>query len=194
MQRFYHHELQQYEALMQALNAVLEQYNNRDGNLLPSLADWLRKAAAVYHKLGRSDHENRVLGWQAELNTATRNINPITLEKVSLHRHQMQSSIAFKVLQAAAAQVQADYQTCTQNLEEARLLAGQILTTALQLGLVTDEAVQEADTQEKLMALWKKMSADANVALGQKKLLLLVSRFDVWILLEAVAAAIAEPV
>ncbi|OLY91193.1 hypothetical protein SAMN05444008_11266 [Cnuella takakiae] len=193
MQRFYHHEVQQYEGLLQLLNGLFEKYNTRDPDVLPALQAWLDKAIATYRGMGKSGLENMALSWKADLVTALRNINPATLERVTQHRYQMQVAIAYRLLQAAGAQLQSDLQGCRQNLDAARSLAAQLVTAALQNGVVTDEQLEAAASQEALEELWKDMAADAGIALGQKRLLMQVSRYDVWILLEEILASIAEP-
>lgn len=194
MQRFYHNELKVLDSLLQALSRVIEKYNRRDLDLVAALETWLDNAVEGYKAAGRPERENGVLTWKSELVTAQRGVHPLTLEKVTLHRHQLQTSIAFRIMQSAAAQLQADREVCRKRLDEAGELAGQLIAAGLQSGVVTEATLAATEGQQQLEQLWKALGGEANIALGQKRLLLQVSRYDVWLLLAAVIAAVAEPV
>lgn len=183
MQAFYASEIVKISNLLKALNGVMDKYNRRDVNVLPELLQWLDTAVRTYHELGQLDKESRCQALKTEVVTAQRGINPLTFEKITLRRNEMQLTIAFKVMQAAEAQVRSDLTADTERLKEATELLGQVIVAGLQTGLLTGERINKVKSQEDIRALWQALSADANIALGKTRALLLVSEYDILILL-----------
>ena len=62
---------------------------------------------------------------------ALRGINPVTLEKPAIRRHEMQSMIAFKVLQSLESQLRGHLLEATESLGRAEDLVSQILTAGI---------------------------------------------------------------
>jgi hypothetical protein len=190
MQKFYYNEIKELTALVQQLNSVLDKYNRKELDLFPNLLQWLGNAIQFYKEQGQAEKESKFQILKSEFVTAQRNINPITFEKVTLHRHELQATIAFKILQAAELQLRNDLLLDKDRLQEAKDLATQVIIAGLQGGIITPEKIQDVKTQKDLEALWAMLSADANIALGQKRILLAVSIYDVWILLDELLAAL----
>ena len=183
MQKFYHNEIKELTALLQELNGVLDKYSKKEMDLSASLLLWIDKAIQVYKAAGQAEKESRLQLLKAEFVTAQRNINPITFEKVTLHRHELQTTIAFKILQVAEGLLRNDLVTDKEQLQQAKDLATQVLVAGIQSGIITNEMIKNANSQNDIEAMWHLLSADANIALGQKRILLTVSIYDVWILL-----------
>ena len=190
MQQLLFHEVQQLTGLEGAVAGVLALYNAHSPNASDSLLRVLDDAATVYKDRGRQERAAQVLSLKAEIVTAQRAIHPITLEKVSVRRHEMQTAIAFRVLQSIEGQLRADLEATMQTLQRARDLLGQIIVAGIQKGLITDATIAAMTTQTAIEAWWAAMAADADIALAQKRLLLLVSRYDVFLLAEALFAGL----
>jgi hypothetical protein len=186
VQPFLHKEAQQLTELLQALVAAFRLYDGRDPGVHAALLALLDRTAAACRDRGRADGESRMASLKAELTTALRGINPVTLEKLSTRRHEMQSGVAFKVLQAVEGQVRGDLEAVADRLRGAEDLITQIVIAALQKGLLTADAIAGATTSAALEALWQTLGADPEIALGQKRVLLLVSSYDALLLIDAV--------
>ncbi len=190
MQPLLFHEVQQLTGLESAVAGVLTLYNERSPDVSDSLLRVLDDAAVVYKDRGRQERAAQVLSLKAEIVTAQRAIHPLTLEKISVRRHEMQTAIAFRVLQSVEGQLRADLETTMEKLERARDLLGQIIVAGIQKGLITDAMIASMTTQAAIEAWWAAMAADTDLALAQKRLLLLVSRYDVFLLAEALFAGL----
>lgn len=182
MQRFYYNDKNTITALINQLNTAMECYNNRqynsDGYLVKLLQDGIRG----YKALGYPDKESQLHSLQAEFVTAQRGINPYSLQKQQLRRNEMLLTVQFKILQALELQLRTDYTVAEEKLQQASTLVSQIIVAAFQGGLLTDKDIQKIKTQKDREDAWKKLDADANILLGKKRVLLLVSNFDALIL------------
>ncbi len=192
MQSFLFHEVRQLTGLERSLAGVFALYNDRRSIVSESLLRVLDDAAGVYRDRGREERAAQFLSLKAEIVTAQRSVHPVTLEKVSVRRNEMQTTIAFKVLQAAEAQLRADLESSMETLQRARDLLGQIIVVGVQKGLLTDATIAAMTNEAAIEAWWTAIGTDADIALAQKRVLLLVSRFDVFLLAEALFSALSS--
>jgi hypothetical protein len=190
MQNFYHNNISKLEALQESLNLVIVKYTNRDFDTDVALVQYLSGATAIYKELGKKDRESQLLSLKAEFLTAQRGINPITFEKVTIRRNEMVNTICFKILQAVELFLRTDLQQTTQIIKEAKEIVVQIIIAGLQANIITDASIKQIKKQTQIEALWKLLSTDANIALGQKRVLLQVSKYDVWVLMDEVLASL----
>jgi hypothetical protein len=128
----------------------------------------------------------------AELVTAQRGINPYTLQKQNVGRNEMLSSVMFKILQALEVQLRTYYLAGDEKLQQAKDLISQIIVAALQGGLLTNLDIEKIKTQKQTETAWKKLGEDANISLGQKRVLLLVNFYDVIILFDELITALKK--
>ena len=190
MQPFLAKEADQLSGLAAALSGVFRLYNDRKTELNDSLLAFLDDAAGVYKDRGHQQKETQVLSLKAELITALRAINPITLERVTQRRHEMQSGIAFRVLQSVELRVRNDLEEVGGSLRQAEELLTQIVVAAIQKGLMSEATIAATTTQPAIEALWRSFAADADIAVAQKRLLLMVSIYDVLLLLDKLLASL----
>jgi hypothetical protein len=188
MQKFYYNEIKEQTLLLQQLNIVMDKYSRKEMDVPSSVLHWLSDAIQFYKTQGQAEKESRLQILKAEFVTAQRNINPLTFEKVTLHKHELQSTIAFKVLQRAETLLQNDLTENKERLKGAIDLASQVIIAGFQGGIITTEMIKNIKGQHDIEALWAALSADANIALGQKRILLAVSIYDVWILMDELLA------
>ena len=78
-------------------------------------------------------------------------------------------------------------------LEQAEALVAHLLVVAVQKGLIDDDAIRDTVTPDAIETLWASMAADAEIAPAQKRVLLLVSRYDVYLLLDKILASLRGP-
>jgi hypothetical protein len=116
---------------------------------------------STYKERGRPARESHAASLKAELVTAARGINPITLDKPASRRHEMQNAIAFRVLQALEADLRGSFDEAAATLRQAEDLVEQILLAGIQKGMISDADIRDAMTQEAIDALWRAVAADA---------------------------------
>jgi hypothetical protein len=182
VQPLLHQEVQQLSGLLRSLIDVFQLYNDQKPGLNGSLLALLDLTAATYRERGRPEREGHTASLKAELTTALRGINPITLERPAVRRHEMQSTIAFKVLQSLESQLRGHLEEATESLQRAEDLVSQILAAGIQKGLITDAIIRDTATQEAIDTLWRSISSDADIGFAQKRVLLMVSIYDVYLL------------
>jgi hypothetical protein len=178
MTRFYLHEKARLDKALQLLIAAMEKYNARDFDADVALMTAFDEGIGIYKELGKSNQESRLQALKAEWVTAQRGINPVTLEKVSIRRNEMVNTIKFSVMQKMQQQLSEDTGEAEAILKEASVLISQIIIAALQAQLITERDIEMAGTEEEKEALWITAGKDNNISLGQKRVLLLISRFD----------------
>ncbi len=184
MQRFIFNEKVKLTLLLEQLNACMDLFNAKDYATDKALALVLKDCIQTFKALGYADKESQVQSLKAELVTAQRGINPYTLQKQNMGRNEMFTSVMFKILQALEVQLRTYYLAGDEKLQQARELISQIIVAALQGGLLTNLDIKNIKTQKQTEAAWKKMGEDANISLGQKRVLLIVSPYDAIILFD----------
>lgn len=184
MQPLLHKEVQQLSGLLRSLIDVFQLYNDQKPDLNGSLLALLVLTADTYRERGRPERESYSASLKAEFTTALRGINPITLEKPAVRRHEMQSTTAFKVLRSLESQLRGHLQEAAESLQRAEDLVSQILAAGIQKGLITDAAIRDTTTQEAIETLWRSISSDADIGFAQKRVLLMVSIYDVYLLMD----------
>src|SRR5688500_1965262 len=117
MRLLVHKEVQDLTGLLTALIDAFRLYDDRQPEVNRSLLLLLDLTAASYKERGRAERESQAASLKAELNTALRGVNPITLEKPAVRRHEMQNTIVFRVLQALESQLRGDLQQATALLQ-----------------------------------------------------------------------------
>ncbi len=178
MTRFYLNEKMRLDKALQLLTAALEKYNERAGDADDALKKAFDEAVAIYKELGKSSQESLFQSLKTEWITAQRGINPVTLEKVSIRRNEMVNTIKFKIMQKAQQQLGIDIDEVEAVLKEATTLVSQIIIAAFQARLITAGDIDSTIKEEEIEALWKNIGKDDNISLGQKRVQLLISRFD----------------
>jgi len=183
---FVHQEVQQLTELLGTLVGIYRIYDDQQPELHRSLVTLLDLTAAMYRDRGRPEKESHTASMKAELTTALRGVNPITLEKPPSRRHEMQSTIAFKVLQSLEVELRGSFGEATASLQQAEELIGQIILASVQKGLISDVQIRETITQAAIESLWRAIGADADIRFAQKRVLLVVSAFDASLLIDKV--------
>ncbi|RPE08029.1 hypothetical protein EGT74_13220 [Chitinophaga lutea] len=188
MQRFYHNDQQQLTQLLEAFSEASGKYSRKDFDTERTLKLLLDKIIARYKEGGHTDRESQAQLLRAELATAERGIHPQTHERVTLRKSDMKTGVQLKVLQTLEHLLRDEYAAGNVKLQEAREVMVQIMLAGLQHGILNDAILAGANTEAALQGIWKALSADSNIALAQKRVLMTVSMYDALIILEALAA------
>ncbi len=183
MQKFYYNNLSKLNNVQALLNNALVKYNKKDFDADVALLQCINDAASTYNALGNIDRENQILSLKAEYVTAHRGINPSTYEKVSIRRHEMQQTTAFKILQALEGFLRTDTTQIQQIIASAKDILTQIIIAAFQSKILNAANIKLLKAQKDIEVFWAKLGKDENIALGQKRVLLQVSKFDVFVML-----------
>ncbi len=73
-------------------------------------------------------------------------------------------------------------------------MIGQIIVAGYQEGIVDDRLLMSVNTEAEFLKLWKTLGTDRNIALGQKRVMTMVSMPDVLLLLEEVVPPMVKGV
>lgn len=193
MQPFYYSQVNKLMRALNGLEKVTVQYINRASNLPSSVLEWLDDSVQAYRDMGQLERESQLLLMKAEMVTAQRGIHPTTLQKQTTHRNELQHNTAFRIMQAAEALLRSDLAPKMEKIRDAQDLVRQVVIAGFQVGIITPEKIAATKKQKELEALWTELSKDANISLGQTRILLLVSKYDVWILFGDLLASLRRP-
>lgn len=178
--------------LMVICNELLKKYNDRHFNLVLELAEFLGEAATTYSDFGRKEIEGRILALKAELNTAHRGINPFTFQSVTGRRRELESTVAFKVLQAISQQIGSDLQQGERELQDGRALLVPLVLAAVQRDFIPDPTATSSNPQA-IEVLWRKVSADPEIGLAAKRVALTLSLPDIVLVVAELLADLDRP-
>ena len=179
---FLHDRLRAMEALLAASSGVLAKYNRLDLDLAPALTAFLDQAIAGYRALSRTSGENQLLALQAEFVSASHGVNPLTLERVTSHRREMQRAIALRALQRSAEQFRTDLERDAKVLADAGTQLRPIVLAAMQKGLVRPRPGKPM-SQTQLERLWRAVLDERDLGLAARQLAMQVSVYDIELLL-----------
>jgi len=188
MQKFYFNEKIKITALIGQLNAATEKFSAKDYHADTLLMQLLSDAINTYRDLGYSERESQLQVLRAEFVTAQRGVNPISFEKQSIRRHEMTNTISFKILQAIEGLLRSDLEEKNARLQQASDLVAQIIIASMQAGILKNDEIKKIKNQQDLESIWSAIGADANIDLGQKRVLLLINKYDALILFDDLLA------
>jgi hypothetical protein len=178
MQKFYYNENQKISGLLVLLNSVMKKFSSKDYDTDVMLLQCLDDCINTYQNLGRIQRESQLQSLRAEFITAQRGINPVTLERQNTRRNEMTNAIAFKVIQSTEQQLRQDFIENENILRQAGDLISQIIIASIQGGLLTDKDITNIKETNEVEDAWNKISLDTNISIGQKRVLLLASKYD----------------
>jgi hypothetical protein len=179
---FLHDRVRSLQKLLAASSAVLAKYSRLDLDFAPALGAHLDESIAAFRAMGRTSSENQWLAWQAQFVSASHGTNPLTLERVTSHRREMQRAIALRVLQQSAEQLRADLDRDSATLAEAGNQLRPIVLAAMHKALIVVKAGR-APTQKQLEKFWAAVLADADLQLAARQVMMAVSIYDIQVLL-----------
>lgn len=192
MQAFLHERLQALQRLLARSSAVLAKYNRLDLDLAAALTDFLDEAIAGSRTLGRAQLENQLLALQAQFVSAQQGTHPLTLERSTGHRRELQRAVALHVLQRSAELLRDDIARDDRALAEGRALLRPIVLAAIQHGLVDPQANAPLG-QPALEALWQSLLKSPELHLAARQLAMQLGVYDIQLLLAELTQAASGP-
>jgi len=192
VQAFVHERLRVLQRLQARSSEVLAKYNRLDLDLAAALTDLLDEAIAGFHALGRASNENQLLALKAQFVSAQQGTHPITLERVTGHRRELQRAIALQVLLRSAELLRADIARDSQALDDARGQLRTIVLLALREGLLPLKA-RRPPSQRQLDTLWRNLLRAPDIQLAARQLAMQLSAYDIQLLLAELILALQPP-
>jgi hypothetical protein len=182
MPPFLHQRLHRLEELLQSADSALRASSSHDPDLLDLAAAHLGDAGAVYAQLGISDAENQMVALAAQVAGASDGVNPLTLERVSSRRREMQRIVVLHVLQVSSERLRGDYADVRRSLELLRDRLTPLALYALQRGLVLPAPGSEP-TQADLETLWQALTDDPESRQATQQIAISATSADVLLML-----------
>lgn len=183
MIQFYFHNKEQLLQVKSKLVIAFEKNITRDIYATEALMSTIELLAAKCKERGLVQCETKALALQSELVTLQRGYHPQNLEKITVKRHEITTAYSYKILQSVEELLRHNLQQIDDVLKEAETLLQQIIIMSIQLGKLNDELLKKLNTQLEVEKFWASLSTDDNIAIGQKRVKLMISNHDVIILL-----------
>jgi hypothetical protein len=192
MRPILHHQLAQTDTLLIELGRLLTRYNAGDGEVDSAVSSLLASAAALYERQGRHDLQARFLAMGAELVTARRGTDPVTLEPMRPRRDGVRRTV-FRVLTAAEAQIGTDYRQTLSKLDALREQLAALLATGLERGLLQPLLGSGPPDQPTLQAIWAALTRDTGTGGAALRINLQYAVYDVLLLIDDLLAPLLRP-
>lgn len=186
MQKFLINEQNKLDVLIKSLTQTLSKFNNKDYDATQSVINLLKENINGFEGLGNSIKESEIQILLSEVLSAKAGINPITYQKQTNGRLELLNSICLKALQQLQQILAQFYNQNNEKLEQAKELISQIITAGLQEGLITAADIQKYKSVADAEKYCAKMTKNKNIALGEKRVLLIVSRYDCLLILDEI--------
>ena len=165
-----------------ASSAALATYNRFDLDLAAVVVAFLDGAIDEHRALGVADIENEMLSLKAQYVSAQRGVQPLTLERVTTHRRDMERSISLRVLLKSAQRLRDELGRDRQSLDDGRAQLRPIVLSVIHKGLAP-ALPQPSITQQEIDALWTAVLNDAELQLAARQLAMQLSLVDIQLLL-----------
>lgn len=190
MQKFLTNEQHKLQALLTELNQTLFKFNNRDFDAHQSVINILKLVINGFEVMGNTVKQSEVQVLLSEMLTAKTGINPVTFQKQTTGRLELLNTIIFKVLQQLQIILSQCYSQNEEKLLQAKELVSQIIAAALQSGLITQADIKKYKSPADAEKYCARITKDNNIALGERRVLLIVSRYDCLLLFDEMITAL----
>jgi hypothetical protein len=181
VQPFLHDRLQRYERLLDASSDAFRAFNDHDLRTATIIDGVLTQAGEAYRAMGRAEAENEMLALKAQLTSAHRGVNPLTSERVTSRRRELERSVALRALLMSSERLRTDVSQLRQRLQETREQLAPMAVYAMQKGLVT--LGDDGPSQAQLEELWRSLLDDPESQLAARHLGMSVASYDIVLLL-----------
>jgi hypothetical protein len=182
MPPFLHLRLQRIESLLHSADDALRASTERSLSAVDVAVAHLADAGTVYADLGIPDAANQMIGLSAQMAEARSGINPLTLERVSTHRREMERTVALYAVQTSSARLRTDYSDVRRSLDALRAGVSPLALYALQQGMVPS-APDRSLTQDELEVVWKALCDDPESRSAARQIMANAARTDVLLVL-----------
>jgi len=143
-----------------------------------------------FQQIGDSKHENQVSQLSVYYETAARGIHPLRLEKLKTGRRENTWIAAFHCLSILSEILQQTLEDVNHIIDEAREMLSQLILSALQNNLLTQNHLNQADDLDKIEQIWNDLKQHQQINLVDKKLRLSITNNDIYILIDEIFSSI----
>lgn len=189
MQPFLHDRQARYEGLLESSSAALRAYSDRDFGTAEAVHSFLDGAAREYRALGVPSGENELVALLAQFTSAREGVDPLTSERVTVRRREMERGVALRVLQIAAERIRRDHAEVRARLERTREQLSPLVVHALGSGFLTPDP-EGTITQADLEQMWRRLLNDPDTASTARLVAMDVAAADVLLLLADLLAGL----
>lgn len=179
-----HFKKQHLKGFNDELISLNENFIKKDFNLDKKLMQLLSSAQEYYRQVGESTAEGNLSQLKIHLDLAVSGIDPVSLERVKTRRRDLLRTACYHCLSSLSNVLERSLQTTEAVLLNASETINQLLLSAFQSKLITDDLIKKTDTIEKCTALWNTLKTNEQIALIDKKLKLDILQEDISILLD----------
>jgi len=139
----------------------------------------LKDSISTYRELGATQRENEMVALRADVVEAYRGVNPLTLERTSTRRRDMQRTVALHVLRVSGDQLRADYREVEASLADLRSQLAPLALYSLQTGIAATGEVAPADLER----IWNLLSQDTKSSAAVKQVEMSFASLDALLVL-----------
>lgn len=189
MQPFLHDRGQRFEQLIESSTSALRSYTSRDLGCSDVVLAFLDGAAAEYRAMGLSSGENELVSLLAQFTSAHEGVDPMTSERVTVRRREMERGIALRVLLLAGERLRTDVDGVQAALDHAREQLAPLVLHAFASGFVVP-GPDGTLTQPELEKMWLRLLNDPEAAPAARLVALQVAAPDVLLLLADLLASL----
>jgi hypothetical protein len=182
VQPFIHERIQRFDHLLSTASAALRAYNDLELETATIVVGFLAETSAAYQTMGNAAAENEMLALQAQLTSARRGVDPMTLERATTRRRELERAVALRVLLVSGERLRTDHAHLQQRLRETREQLAPIVVYALQKGLAAP-VPDQPPTQVDLEHLWRALLDDPESQAAARHLAMSVATHDLLLLM-----------
>ena len=179
-----HFKKQQLEGFIQQLIFQNEKFIKKEYDVDNTLMQLLNDVQEYYRQIGESTQESTISQLKTYLDLAVSGIDPISLERVKIRRRDLVRTACFHCLSNLGDALQNSLKTIEGLLHNSLETIHQLLLSAYQSKLITDDLINKTDSIEKCTALWEKLKSNEQISLIDKKLKLDILQEDISILID----------
>ncbi|NRB47224.1 MAG: hypothetical protein HRU41_06085 [Saprospiraceae bacterium] len=189
MQPFYHHLVQQTEKFIQQFSQLNGYYLSKSLEIDDQLPTYLSEIEQYFTSIRATKAQLAVASLSSYLETAKRGFNPVTLEKVRTGRRENYWISIFSILQKLQALLIENLEDNQQKLRVSNELLQQLILSALQEGLISEEQFLRASTLDGASSLWDSLNQHVSLRNFARKIKATIHPKDIHLLISDVVVS-----
>ena len=190
MKTLVHYKKQRVEEFISELSLLNELYIERSFSFDDKLHTFLHEIMEFFEQFGETLNSSKVSQLKIYIETAQKGINPQTLEKLRTGKRENIWIASYHLLDEISILLQESITEVEVKISEARGLVEQVIISAMQLKLISDDDLKKLHTQKEIAMLWSSLSQNEQVKLIERKLKLSITQEDIIILCDKVCSKI----
>lgn len=189
MQPFYHHLVQQTEIYIQQFSQLNNYYLSKNLDIDNRLPAYLHDIEQYFTSTQATKAKLAVANLSSYFETAKRGFNPVTLEKVKSGRRENYWISVFSILQQLRDLLAENLEHNQQKLRVSNELLQQLILSALQEGLITEEQFTRASSLDGAALLWVYINNKTTLKNFARRIKAIVHQQDIHLLISDVVVS-----